>query len=255
MVRPQIATLASSLALFVALIGVRGVSTENLHHTSSSRQGGDGSFPDVFINSWAVKIRGGPDDADGVASRYGFHNLGLVQEFDDVYQFRLGGREMQKVRSDSPYISRIASDKLVEFAEQQFRRQVVTKSTCVPPEDSAFMKQWNLLNTGQYKGMYKGNDLRVVPAWLQGYTGCNVTVTVVDDGIDFKHPALWPNFAPMVSYDHHDNDSDPSTYDHKHGTSVSGIVGAAKNSTCGIGIAYECNLGNNNCICFKVLIF
>ena len=50
--------------------------------------------------------------------------------------------------------------------------------------------------------------------------------------------------APMVSYDHHDNDSDPSTYEHEHGTSVSGIVGAAKNSTCGIGIAYKCNLGS-----------
>ena len=133
--RPQIATLASSLALFVALIGVRGMSTENLQHTSNSQPGRDGSFPDVFINSWAVKIRGGLDDADALASRYGFHNLGLVKEkpchslsyidgrlhltflqvqgFDDVYQFRLGGREMQKVRSDSPYTSSIASDKLV----------------------------------------------------------------------------------------------------------------------------------------------
>jgi subtilisin family serine protease len=240
MVRPRSTTVTSSLALFVALFAV---STENLQHTSNSQPRRDGSIPAVFINSWAVKIRGGLDDADAVARRYGFHNLGLVQGFDDVYKFRLGGREMQKVRSDSPYRSSIASDKLVEFAEQQFRRQVVTKSY-VPPEDSILKEQWNLLNTGQYGDRYKGNDLRVVPAWLQGYTGCNVTVTVVDDGIDFRHPALWPNFAPMVSYDHHDNDSDPSTYDHEHGTSVSGIVGAAKNSTCAVGIAYECNLGS-----------
>ena len=79
MVRPQSATLASSLALFVALIGVRGMSTENLQQTSNSQPGRDGSIPDVFINSWAVKIRGGRDDADALASRYGFHNLGLVK--------------------------------------------------------------------------------------------------------------------------------------------------------------------------------
>ena len=122
---------ASSLPLFVALIGA---STQNLQQTSNSQQGRDGSAPDVFINSWAVKIHGGPDDADAVARRYGFHNLGLVREqpcrslsyiygwlhltlqvqgFDDVYQCRLGGREMQRVRSDSPYTSSIASDKLV----------------------------------------------------------------------------------------------------------------------------------------------
>ena len=77
MVRPRSATLASSLALFVTLIGV---STENLQQTSNSQPGRDDSAPDVFINSWAVKIRGGPDDADAVASRYGFHNLGLVRD-------------------------------------------------------------------------------------------------------------------------------------------------------------------------------
>ena len=29
---------------------------------------------------------------------------------------------------------------------------------------------------------YIGRDLRVEQAWLQGLTGCNVTVSVVDDG-------------------------------------------------------------------------
>ena len=34
------------------------------------------------------------------------------------------------------------------------------------------------------KGLYGQhlNDLRVEQVWLQGVTGCNVTVTVVDDG-------------------------------------------------------------------------
>ena len=39
------------------------------------------------------------------------------------------------------------------------------------------------LNSGQYGDEYKGNDLKVEKAWLQGLSGCNVTVTVVDDGI------------------------------------------------------------------------
>ena len=38
------------------------------------------------------------------------------------------------------------------------------------------------VNTGQYGNEYRGNDLKVEQAWLQGVSGCNVTVTVVDDG-------------------------------------------------------------------------
>ena len=38
------------------------------------------------------------------------------------------------------------------------------------------------LNSGQFGDEYLGNDLRVEQAWMQGLTGCNVTVTVVDDG-------------------------------------------------------------------------
>ena len=39
------------------------------------------------------------------------------------------------------------------------------------------------LNTGQHGNQFIGNDLNVERAWLQGVTGCNVTVTVVDDGM------------------------------------------------------------------------
>ncbi len=42
-------------------------------------------------------------------------------------------------------------------------------------------------NTGQTTAQLQsnddsGNDLRVEPAWIQGYTGCGIVVGVVDDG-------------------------------------------------------------------------
>ena len=39
------------------------------------------------------------------------------------------------------------------------------------------------LNTGQHGNVYRGRDLNVERAWLQGLSGCNVTVVVVDDGM------------------------------------------------------------------------
>ena len=38
------------------------------------------------------------------------------------------------------------------------------------------------LNSGQLGESYAGNDMRVEQAWMQGLTGCNATVTIVDDG-------------------------------------------------------------------------
>ncbi|CAI8044886.1 Neuroendocrine convertase 2, partial [Geodia barretti] len=95
---------------------------------------------------------------------------------------------------------------------------------------------YNSLNTEE---QYRGNDLRVEQAWLQGLTGCNITVSVVDDGIDFRHPDLWPNFAPSASFDHLAGEN----YQHRHGTRRCGVVaGAQDNSTCGVGVAHQCNL-------------
>ena len=45
-------------------------------------------------------------------------------------------------------------------------------------------------------------------------------------------------------YDFIQNDQDPSSNNPSHGTSVGGIIGSIKdNSVCGVGIAYEVNLG------------
>ena len=38
------------------------------------------------------------------------------------------------------------------------------------------------LNTGQVALSDAGNDLNIVPAWIQGVTGCNSVVAIVDDG-------------------------------------------------------------------------
>ena len=48
-----------------------------------------------------------------------------------------------------------------------------------------FFLTWLQFNTGQSNIQNDddaGNDLNVEPAWIQGYTGCNSIVGVVDDG-------------------------------------------------------------------------
>lgn len=41
----------------------------------------------------------------------------------------------------------------------------------------------------------KGHDMKVQEAWKLGYTGKNVVVTIMDDGVDHTHPDLVTNYV------------------------------------------------------------
>jgi len=112
------------------------------------------------------------------------------------------------------------------------------------PTDDLFSQQWFLHNTvtGQY-------DLDVVSAWAD-YTGKGVKVMVMDNGFDHEHVDLKPNYDFADSYDYGAGDSDAAPDDNNasngvtddHGTSVMGIIGAARNGVGVVGVAYDATL-------------
>ena len=54
----------------------------------------------------------------------------------------------------------------------------------------------------------KKEDMNVIEAWVLGYTGKGVVITIIDDGVEGKHKDLAQNFDPKASYDINDNDKD-----------------------------------------------
>ncbi|XP_071484758.1 neuroendocrine convertase 2-like [Diadema antillarum] len=113
-----------------------------------------------------------------------------------------------------------------------------------PFNDPLLSKQWYLKNVGQANGR-PGLDLNVEEAWKAGYTGKGVTIAIMDDGIDYLHPDLAPNFNANASYDFSSNDPLPyprytDDWFNSHGTRCAGEVsGVANNGVCGVGIAYN----------------
>ncbi len=96
--------------------------------------------------------------------------------------------------------------------------------------DPIFFKQWHLENTGQTGGV-PGMDVNVIPVWDMGIFGTGVTVGIVDDGLQFLHPDLQPNYFPLLSFDVNDDDLDPTPAPGDyHGTAVAGVVGARDNN-------------------------
>jgi kexin len=102
--------------------------------------------------------------------------------------------------------------------------------------DPIFHEQWHLFNPVQL-----GHDVNVSAVWLQGITGKNTTVAIVDDGLDMYSDDLRANYYAAGSYDFNDKTEEPKPRlsDDRHGTRCAGEVSAAKNNVCGVGVAYD----------------
>ncbi|KAG5513497.1 hypothetical protein PMAC_000929 [Pneumocystis sp. 'macacae'] len=102
--------------------------------------------------------------------------------------------------------------------------------------DPMFPDQWHLYNLED-----KFNDINVTGVWKQGITGKNVTVAIIDDGIDMTSEDLRDNYYAQGSYDFNDHNPVPMPKlpEDMHGTRCAGELAAVRNNVCGIGVAYE----------------
>lgn len=55
--------------------------------------------------------------------------------------------------------------------------------------------------------------MNVRQAWLLGYAGRNVSISILDDGIQKDHLDLAINYDPLASTDINDHDDDPTPQD------------------------------------------
>ncbi|XGW19896.1 hypothetical protein V3C99_003605 [Haemonchus contortus] len=112
----------------------------------------------------------------------------------------------------------------------------------LPWPDPLYPKQWYLV--GKAAGNY---DMNVREAWLLGYAGRNISISILDDGIQRDHPDLVANYDPLASTDINDHDDDPTPQnngENKHGTRCAGEVAAvAGNNYCGVGVAFKAKIG------------
>ncbi|WP_156097942.1 S8 family peptidase [Synechococcus sp. KORDI-100] len=128
------------------------------------------------------------------------------------------------------------------------------------PNDPLFDSQWHLLNTGQSLGLLD-LDIRAPEAWKRQSASPNITVAVIDGGIDVEHPDLvnniWSNQneIPENGIDDDKNgfiddingwnfvENTPSVIPSEHGTHVAGIIGAEGNNNIGVsGLTWDVNM-------------
>ncbi|XP_076465280.1 neuroendocrine convertase 1-like [Babylonia areolata] len=206
-----------------------------------------------FLNEWVAQIDGDLNQAHSIARRYGFQVVGLMDGFERHYILRHTEVPRRSKRSARHHTRRLTDDTDVRWAEQQFsltrvRRSasdVTTTTPDLPFNDPELPNQWYLVAQEPARPYMS----QVMEVWRQGWTGKGVVVTVVDDGLEHNNSDLADNYDPLASYDLNGNDPDPlPRYDDKdsnrHGTRCAGEVAmTANNSFCGVGIAFNCNIG------------
>jgi subtilisin-like proprotein convertase family protein len=103
------------------------------------------------------------------------------------------------------------------------------------PTDSMLPSQWHL-GSGTW-------SVNIGNIW-NDYTGDGVVVGLLDDGFDYTHPDLAPNYRHDLDYDFADNDGDSrdSLTQNKHGTAVMGLIGADDNGSGTVGVAFDADL-------------
>nr|XP_042123091.1 proprotein convertase subtilisin/kexin type 4 [Peromyscus maniculatus bairdii] len=195
----------------------------------------------IYVSSWAVRVTKGYQEAERLARKFGFVNLGQIFPDDLYFHLRHRGVAQQSLTPHWGHRLRLKKEPKVQWFEQQTLRRRVKRSLVVPT-DPWFSKQWYMNNEIQ-------PDLNILKVWNQGLTGRGVVVSILDDGIEKDHPDLWANYDPLASYDFNDYDPDPQprytpSDENRHGTRCAGEVSAtANNGFCGAGVAFNARIG------------
>ncbi|WP_254907422.1 S8 family peptidase [Bacillus thuringiensis] len=111
------------------------------------------------------------------------------------------------------------------------------------PNDSLFLQQWALRNTGQGGGIV-GQDIDAAEAWDITKGSSNITISIIDEGVDYTHEDLNCSGKLVTGYDavRRIDDPTPNRPD-AHGTACAGIAAACGNNGRGVsGVAPECKI-------------
>lgn len=234
----------------------------SIEHDSVCKDG-DESCPEP--SHTVIRLAKRDDDlARKIAAEHGMHVKG--KPFLESHYF-LDHPTKRSRRRKREIVSRLEDHPLVEWVSEQRPRKRVKRDylrsdirraepdpvqsvadssprqiPVLPWRDPLYKEQWYLVG-----GAVGGYDMNVREAWLLGYAGRNVSVSILDDGIQLNHKDLAINYDPKASADINDHDDDPTPQDNgdnKHGTRCAGEVAAvAGNDQCGVGVAFHAKIG------------
>ncbi|SFC47941.1 serine protease [Halobiforma haloterrestris] len=145
------------------------------------------------------------------------------------------------------YVAVEFPEKAADRAKKKFKENVLEDRDVEYAEDNATVKAFYTPNDPLYGDQYAPQQVNCEGAWDTTLGDSDVTISIVDQGIQYDHPNLEGSMDGSVSnygYDFADNDGDPYpvTQDENHGTHVGGIAGGGTDNGTGHAGISNCSL-------------
>ncbi|XP_072310817.1 proprotein convertase subtilisin/kexin type 5 [Eucyclogobius newberryi] len=219
----------------------------------------------VYTNEWAIKITGDQKTVNEIAEKYGFSNMGQVGDLVSYYSFWHNETAKRSTMSNDGLTVSVSKETKVKWLQQQFVQKRVKRASGVRQiystkhfssfhlpskqtmplhfNNSMWSRLWFIHCSDRATGCR--THMNIAGAWNRGYTGKGVVVSVLDDGVEGTHLDLKPNYDPLASYDvnRHKQTNHITNY---HGTQCAGIIAAANNSHCTVGVSFHARIGGIN---------
>lgn len=207
----------------------------------------------VYTNKWVIHVDKGLRAAREIAEKHNFEFHGPVGSLPNLYHLEHKEISLRSKRTADTHHSLLSNHPHVGWVQQQ---KILSRKRRGYFSDPLFDQQWYLKNTGQtasrcgiFDKSARALDIDAFSCWNRNITGQGVVVSILDDGLEYKHPDLRRNYDKEASYDFNGNDNDPvprysADNINKHGTRCAGEVAAeANNGICGAGVAFNAKVG------------
>lgn len=175
----------------------------------------------VVINGeWVIQLPNNINAREFGKER-GLDLVGELPNLPGFYEFRAtrGRTEPREIRDAPGYAER-------QVARWQHKRYDV--------QDPLYGEQWHLHRSAWSLEIDHIREL-----------GRNVTIAIVDDGLQHTHPEISANYDARHSHDFNDGDDNPmpASSQDSHGTAAAGVAAAVRNNGyCGRGVAPSAKL-------------
>ncbi|XP_055353233.1 endoprotease bli-like [Paramacrobiotus metropolitanus] len=208
-------------------------------------------YPPNYNHQIVVRVEGGSDTARNLAATHALNYVGQVGSLEDYYLLEFPNR-IHKRSTDNAFAKLERESQVQWSARQEVKKRVKRDLQSEEhPSENLQMGQWqDPFYTQQWylrKGGRAGFDMNVEKAWKRGLSGKGISISILDDGLQWRHPDLRPNYDQLASLDINGRSFDPTPTDdgnNKHGTRCAGEIAAvAGNNICGVGVAFNASIG------------
>jgi thermitase len=137
-----------------------------------------------------------------------------ADKYDGIGKLGYKKIKLAKGKKASDALLELKSEKIVQTAELNGYYDIL-----LTPNDTLYSQQWSHTKMQSPLG------------WDLSTGGSNITVAIVDTGVDYNHEDLTGKV--IKGHDFYNNDDDPMD-DHYHGTHCAGIAAAYGNNSKGV---------------------